>query len=322
MADEAVATQPSAEAATPAPAAPQNSGDKLYQAWQDSAPSDTPAMPANAVPPAVDPNAPAAAPDPLEAVKDNPRVIELLAAEEQHKAYQEVLQGLPYAVSSPEEMKSQLTDAAMLYDIVGGKVPASAILDIMLGNEHWTPEQKQGVLNQLAEYIGQKTGKPIAAAAAGQPTFSDPVQKELADIKGKLTAREDAEKRATAQAEQTKVQGLYDGRIKELCKDFPEDSQYYSDRVAAKIAGNPQILAQIAKGNFAQVNKALTEERNADIQRFKRWSDALVAKAKSDQKTLPKQVNGAVAPTTAPLPTFKNDEERKAHMLAAFQNKQ
>jgi hypothetical protein len=59
--------------------------------------------------PAVDQHA-AAQPDPnaqpnpnasLEALKDDPRVIELLAAEEQYKAFQEVLEGLPYAGNEP-----------------------------------------------------------------------------------------------------------------------------------------------------------------------------------------------------------------------------
>jgi hypothetical protein len=266
--------------------------------------------------PAVDPNA---APDPLEAVKDNPRVIELLATEEQHKAFQEVVSNNKYVVSSPEELGQQLGDAALLYDIVSGKAPATAILDVMMNNQHWTPEQKQGVLSQVAEYIGKLTGKPVAANAAG---FTDPIQKELADIKGKLTAKEQQEEQAKQQVEQERINKSYQGKIDELCKDFKEDAGYYSQIVAQKFAGNAGILAQVAKGNFAQVVKAFHEVRNEDVKRFERWSKSLVDKKQADQKGLPVSPNGAPAATQQNAQTiFKSDEERKEHAYRQFQGK-
>lgn len=319
MADEVVVPAADTGAAPATPAAPvQSTEDRALAAWQASDPSKTAAQPMPAAAPAADPNAapvdPNAQPDPLEGLKENPRVIELLAAEEQHKAFQEALQGLPYTVESPQELKAQLGDASMLYDIVSGKRSPSELLEVMMANNHWTPEQQNKVLTDLAQYISTKTGQPVAAAAAGQK-FDDPVQKELSEIKGKLTAREQAEQQAAQQAEQTRVQGTFNKWIDDKCKDFPKDAEYYSHQVVAKIAGNDQILAQVAKGNFAQVNKLFAEARNADVERFKRWSNGLVDKSKAQQAALPRQPNGAVAATTGQPVAFKNDAERQEHML-------
>jgi hypothetical protein len=226
-----------------------SSADRAMDNWNASAPDAAVQPPkpgtTDAIP-AVDPNA-AAQPDPnaqpnpnasLEALKDDPRVIELLAQEEQFKAYQEAFQDLPYQVSNPEEAKQQLTDAGMLYDIVSGKRPASDLLKVMAENNHWTPEQKQAVFSDLAKFIGEQTGQPVVAAAAGKQQFTDPIQQELADIKGKLTAREQAEANAEQQKEQTRVNTAFESQIAELCKDFPDDAKFYGSRVAAKIAGN------------------------------------------------------------------------------------
>lgn len=300
----------------------QSNADKALEAFRASDPAAKPAD--QVVAPnvsVVDGKQPDTQPDPnasLEALKDDPRVIELLAQEEQFKAYQEAFQDLPYQVSNPEEAKQQLTDAGMLYDIVSGKRPASDLLKVMAANNHWTPEQTQAVYADLAQHISEATGKPVVAAAAGKPQFSDPIQQELADIKGKLTAREQAEANAEQQKEQTRVNTAFEGHIAELCKDFPDDTKFYGTRVAAKIAGNSAIVAQIAKGNFAQVRKLFTEERNADVQRFERWSKGLLTKKLDDKNKLPNQPNGGVVPQdSAPL-KFKTPQEAEEHRLKMF----
>jgi hypothetical protein len=320
MATNAVVPDAPVSTTPDAPAAPvQSNVDKALDQFR----APEAAQPAAQNPPtAITPETPAdpnAAPDPLEAVKDNPRVIELLATEEQHKAFQEVVSNNKYVVSSPEELGQQLGDAALLYDIVSGKVPATAILDVMMNNQHWTPEQKQSVFSQLAEYITQKTGKPVAAAAAG---FTDPIQQKLADIEGKLTAKEQAEQQQKQQVEQERINKSYQGKIDELCKDFKDDAGYYSQMVAQKFAGNAGILAQVAKGNFAQVVKAFHEVRNEDVKRFERWSKSLVDKKQADKAGLPVSPNGTPVATQANAQTvFKSEEERKEFALRQFQGK-
>lgn len=305
-----------------------SSADRAMDNWNASAPDAQPPKPGttDAIP-AVDPNA-AAQPDPnaqpnpnasLEALKDDPRVIELLAAEEQFKAFQEVLEGLPYAVTNPEEAKQQFSDAGMLYDIVSGKRPASDLLKVMTENNHWTPEQKQAVFGDLAKFIGEQTGQPVVAAAAGKPQFTDPVMQKLAAIEERQKAEDAARDNAKQQAEQARVNTAFEGQIAELCKDFPDDAKFYGSRVAAKIAGNTAIIAQVAKGNFAQVRKLFTEERNADVERFKRWSDGLLTKKLDDKNKLPTQPNGGVVPQgTQPL-KFKTQKEAEDYRLKILQ---
>jgi hypothetical protein len=310
---------PDAGQAQPEAQPVQSTADKALELFRQPDAQPNPAEPAKVDPqnPALPAEAQPVEVDPLEAVKDNPRVVELLAMEEQHKAFTEALQDLPYAVTNPQEMKSQLTDAAMLYDIVSGKRKPSELLEIMEANNHWTAEQKTQLYSDLAQYISAKTGQPVAAKAQGQE-FTDPVQKELAEIKGKLTAQEQKEQQAVQEAEQKRVNTAFEGKVAEFCKDFPDDAKFYGERVAQKIAGNPSIIAAVAKGNFAQVNKLLLEERNADVQRFERWSRGLLAKKESDKNAIPRSPNGQFTPSAPAKMTFKNAEEAEAHRLKMF----
>jgi hypothetical protein len=207
----------------------------------------------------------------------------------------------------------------MLYDIASLKRPATDLLEIMLQNGQWPEEAKQKVLSDLAQYIAQKTGKPVVDNAK----FADPVQKELAGIKSELQQRKEAEARAAQEAQQKKVNDAYNARITELCKEFKEDAGFYGSQVAARIAGNPGILQQIAKGNFAQVNKLFADVRNEDVARFKRWNDGLLKGKKDLAAQKPNQISGGQGqPNSAQQPTFKNEEERKAHALKIFRGEQ
>jgi hypothetical protein len=262
--------------------------------------------------------------DPLEALKDNPRVQELVQAETQLKEYQTALADLPYQVPDPQSLKMQLTDAHMLYDVVTGKQSPMALLQTMLSNPEWTADQKRRVVSELAQGIAQITGTPIAAAAAGKQV--DPAMQEVERLRTQI-AQEKSERE-----NQAFVQRAADARTKvgahiaEWVKDKApaEFADSYAKALATHFPPDKvkDVIAQVEKGDYAAINKAVIQIHNAKVKELKAFSDWAIKNKQAVNKIAPKQMAGG-APSGTPEKTeslvgYENTQKRHDAMIASL----
>jgi hypothetical protein len=276
---------------------------------------------------AVDPNAPNAAvdtgADPLEALKDNPRVMELVANETLVKG---LLTKSEY-IKDPAHIEAAIVDADVLWKISEGKADPSMILEAMRNNPANTPEQFQGVIAKLRTYIEELTGQPVAAAAAGIDP-NDPAAKKLAEIEGKLTESEKREKTRQQAEENTKQVARITATKTQLTANLSKslegtwlegEGDYFFSLVGSKLAGKEMNVVEAAeKGDFKMVEKAIREARNEEAVRFQARVARMKALKTKNNATVPKQAAGgspAASVEPAVAATSTDTETRRERML-------
>lgn len=335
--------------AAPASATPAAAAPVATPAASGGAPATPPGAPAGAAPAAApDPAAPAsggildlladdlkeipvdpAAPvDLATKYKDDPQVQALIAEQAKFGPVAEIMKGNRYEIPSPEELKLQLEDSNTLYDIASGKKPASSLLDIMLKNPAWTPEQKNAIVSDIAQYISKLTGQPIAAAAAGAPTIEDPAMAEIKKMRAEQAAeRQTAElKTFTTRVETAKTTIV--GKVNELLTGtwLEGEGDYIYALLGAKFAGPEKAMELIAaaeKGDFTQIQKTLQAVKNEEALRFKARNERLIAMQKKKGATIPTQATGGspAAPNAEPGNVVELDaDKRRKQMLEQFRN--
>jgi hypothetical protein len=324
------------------------SSDRAAAAWDASADSakavpavDTPAVIPAAQPAAAEPvdgsvsdvsdllkDDLAVAADPFaELVKDKPelqeRLTALTQAEQTLNQVNEVIGSLRYEIKDHNELKLQLTDAQHLYDIMHGKVPASVLLDVMMNNPEWKPEQKTAILQELADYIGKKTGKPVAAAAAGQDGLKDPVQARLDALEAERAREKQAIENEKFNKRVEAAKGTALTKLGELLKGswLEGEGDYIFSAIGARLAGKEQqAIEAIERGDFKFLEKALREVRTDEAKRFKARMDRMIEQKKKKAGAIPAQV-AAGTPAAGSQPEEAKpelDPEKRKAQMAAF----
>ncbi len=260
--------------------------------------------------------------DPLEALKDNPRVQELL----QHETTVKNLLTKSEYIKEAAHIENAIADADVLWKIIEGKEHPKAIFEAL---KQTNPAAFQNVLAQIRQYVEQETGQPIAAAAAGQPTAAlTPEQQRLAVVEKELTDRKNAETQAafTKRVESTKTAVLT--KINDSLKgtSFEGEGEYFLSLIGAKMAqkagmqrATQDMVDAVEKNDFKLLEKTLREARNEEAVRIKARIDRMVAAKKSKAATIPTQVAGGAPPAPADPEAVQvemDPEKRRAAMVA------
>lgn len=337
---------PSADAAAAAWDASAPKADPTPAAATPAATPGTPATPSAAVvtPPASDPvpatgleglddlladdlKAPvadAAAPvidpaDPLAALKDNPRVQELIAAETTVK---NLLTKSEY-VKEAAHIEAAIADADVLWKISEGKADVGVILDAA---KTTNPQSFAKILGDFKAYYEKETGQPLAAAAAGVTPQTEE-QKRLALVEKELADRKTAETQAATTkrigAARTKVMENINTSLKGTWLDG--EGERLLTIVGSQLGADStmKIVEAAEKGDFSQVNKALIAARNQEAVLFKARIDRMIAAKKAKAATIPTQVAGGTTPAlNEPVAdgVEMDAEKRRAKMLASYQS--
>ncbi len=260
--------------------------------------------------------------------KDDPAVQALLAEQKQYAPIVDVLKGNKYAIASPQELTEQLADSNALYDIMNGRASSAQLLDVMLKNPAWSNESKQKAISDIVQYIGQLTGQPIAAAAAGQP-IKDPAMERVEKLEAAIKADRDAKDLAAFTARVGTAKTTIQGKIGELLKGtfLDGDAEYVMSQLGSQFTQDKVmgIVEAAERGDFTQVQKAIQKVKNAEATRFKNYYDRIIAMKTKKADTIPQQVAGGSAPAPAVEPgnvVSLNTDERRAKMLQEFRSGQ
>lgn len=264
--------------------------------------------------------------DPLEALKDNPRVMELVAAETSLKG---LLTKSEY-VKEVAHIGEAIADAEVLWQIMDGKADVGSILDAAKSQ---SPQAFPKILDSLRAYLLKETGVPVAAAAAGvpDPATMTPEQRDIYELKKKLSDRETADKQAEdnrklneRKAQITTTKTAIVTKITELLKDTVFEGE--ADRFFAMtgpIIGQDkvnQLIEAAGKGDFKLIEMAIKKAQSAESVRLKTIIGRLVEMQKKKGATIPKQGTGG-APGAGNEPVVKpasNKEERLKNMASAL----
>lgn len=303
-------------------------------------PNPDPAAPLTPAPPTNDPAPPDAPPmDPLaalddlakaetdadpnaalEQLKDNPRVQELLALD---SMVQKAMQSSPY-IQEPANIENAVADATVLWGIIDGKVPASALLDAV---KETNPAAFAQMVPQLVEYLQKQTGQPIAANAAGKSpdpsAVNDPAMKELQEIKAKFAQREQQEAQVAMQKRVDAAGQKLQSKVAELVKDkwAPGMESGFMQAVQQAFAGkDEQLIAQIERGDYRGVERAVRSALSAKIKEVQAVNKWLIARKQTTLAAIPKQAAGGApaAPASAPKNEF-DPKKLTAEAVAALQ---
>jgi hypothetical protein len=282
-----------------------------------------PAKPAVADPAAaaIDPNA-----DPLEALKDNPRVVELKAAE---AAVKDAMSASPEWIKEPAHLTAAVQDAAVLWDVTKGKQKVDVILDAAKAN---TPETYQQILGDLKAYL-ERAGIQVAAPAAIDPANMTPEQKQLAAIQKELDERKANDKKAEETRKQTEFAArinstkktILETKMPELLKDtiFEGEGELFLGLIGQQLLPKTaELIAAAEKGDFKMLETAVKVARSTEAKRFKARIDRAIELQKKKVLTIPKQpVAGAPAagdPAAQPVTAQATAEARRKSMAAAL----
>jgi hypothetical protein len=276
--------------------------------------------------PNADPNAGQLTDEQLEA---NPRFQELSTFRDEVTNALSEFPGLvdDKGVPNMEQAGLQLKDASVLYDIMQGRGTPSALLDIMAQNAGWSNEQKQGVANDLIQWLTKggylKDGATAAGAGkkVGDPGFKDPLADRLDKIENDRKTEAQRQEQQRVQAHQVEVfEKKFLPEVKTLCqqKQIPaEDVNDYIDRVAAMVKGNKAILGRIEKGNMVDVKKFFATVYNGEVKRLERWTKAQTAAADKKAKQTPRIPAGGATPGPAGSATKAAAKTRDERIAAA-----
>jgi hypothetical protein len=303
-----------AAAATPPADAPVAAGD--LEGLTDLLGDDLKA-PVAAAPPAVDPN------DPLAALKDNPRVQELVAAETAVKGFIEASDYIKGATDKNAAIANAIADADVLWKISEGKANVS---EILIAAKAADPATFQKILGDFKAFYEQETGQQLAAAAAG--VQQTPEQKRIATLEKEAADRKTAE----VQAQTTKRIGEARTKVLESINTslkgtwLDGEGERLLTVIGAQLGADStmKIVEAAEKGDFSQVNKALLAARNQEATLFKARIDRMIAAKKAKQATIPTQVTGGTTPASTTEPETSlvemDPEKRRAKMLASYQS--
>jgi hypothetical protein len=261
--------------------------------------------------------------DPLEALKDNPRVKELVQAETTLKG---LLTGKSEYVTEPRHIDAAIVDADVLWKISEGKMKVDAILDPL---KTVNPAQHKQVLEDLRAYLLKETGVPVAAAAAGQPDLATmtPEQKDIYELKKKIADRDAADQKAEEDRKRNetlavKVKEVNDAKTK-IQEKLPEllvnsvfegESDHFFNLVGAQLAPKQaELIKQIAAGDFKLLTTAIKQVRSAEATRFAARIERAIALQKKKAATIPNQTAGgtATAGADAAKPPAQTDKEAR-----------
>lgn len=274
--------------------------------------------------------APSAADDLATRYKDDPAVQALLAEKTAFAPISEVIKGNRYAIPNPEELKLQLEDSNALYDIAAGKKPASALLETMLSNPQWSQEQKNAIIAGIARFISTKTGTPIAAAAAGQPTIEDPAMAEIKKIRAEQAAEKEKQTQEAFSVRVNTAKATLGTKVSELLTGtwLEGEGDYVMALLGAKFAGPEkamEVVAAVERGDFAPITKALQAIKNEEATRYVARNKRMIELQKKKGATIPAQVAGGspAAPAAEPGNIVEMDpDKRRAAMLASYRSGQ
>lgn len=265
--------------------------------------------------PAADPN------DPLAALKDNPRVMELVAAETAVKGFIAASEYIQGATDKNAAIASAIADADVLWKISEGKANVS---EILIAAKTASPAVFQKILGDFKAFYEQETGQALAAAAAGvTPEAQTPEQKRLAAVEKELTDRKTAEAQATAtkriSGARVKVLETINTALKGSWLDG--EGEDILGAIGAQLGADStmKIVEAAEKGDFSQINKALLAARNKEAVKFKARIDRMIAAKKAKVATIPTQVTGGTpaATTDTTVSAVEMDaEKRRLKMLA------
>jgi uncharacterized membrane protein YheB (UPF0754 family) len=196
----------------------------------------------------------------------------------------------------------------------------------MMNNPEWKPEQKTAILQELADYIGKKTGKPVAAAAAGQDGLKDPVQTRLDAIEAERAREKQAIENEKFNKRVEAAKGTALTKLGEMLKGswLEGEHDYVFSAIGAKLSGKEQqVIDSIERGDFKLLEKALREVRTDEAKRFKARMDRMIEQKKKKAGAIPAQV-AAGSPAAGSLPEDvkpeMDPEKRKANMVAALRS--
>jgi hypothetical protein len=274
--------------------------------------------------------APGAADDLATKYKDDPAVQALIAEKTAFAPISKVIQGNRYAIPNPEELKLQLEDSNTLYDIAAGKKPASSLLETMLANPQWSQEQKNAIIADIAQFIAKKTGQPIAAAAAGQPTIEDPAMAEIKKIRAEQQAEKDRQAQEAFTVRVNTAKTTLSTKVSELLTGtwLEGESDYVMALLGQKFAGADkamEVVAAVERGDFAPITKALQAIKNEEATRYVARNKRMIELQKKKGATIPAQVaaGSPAAPAAEPGNIVELDpDKRRAAMLASYRSGQ
>jgi hypothetical protein len=274
------------------------------------------------------PDAAAADPlaDPLEALKDNPRVQELL----QHETTVKGLLTKSEYIKEAAHIEDAIADADVLWKIIDGKEHPKAILEALKVSN---PQAHPAVLQQLREYIEQETGQPLAAPPAGQPATQPltPDQQRLAAVEKELNLRKEAEASAAFNRRIETTKTAVTSRINDQLKGtwLEGEGEYVLELIGAKLAqkvgvdrATRDMVDAAEKSDFKLLEKTLREIRNEEAQRLDARIKRLNAMKQKKAATIPVQASGNVPASNEPTPpaAITDDEKRKEAMLKAYRS--
>jgi hypothetical protein len=291
-------------------------GDDLTTAPDPAKPTIDPAAAA----PAIDPNA-----DPLEAIKDTPRVKELVAHE---AAVKDAMSASPEWIKEPGHLKAAVQDAAVLWDITTGKAKVDSILIAAKQN---SPEQYPQILADMKAYL-EKEGIAVAAPAAVDPANMTPEQKRIAALEKEAADRRTADARAADERKVTEFntrvantkKTILDTKLPELLKDsvFEGEGEHFLGLVGKQLMPKTkELIEAVEKGDFKMLETAVKIARSAEAKRFSERMTRAIALQKKKLATIPRQPAAGSPPAgtdpAQPSATNTTDARRK-NMAAAL----
>lgn len=225
-----------------------------------------------------------------------------------------------FGVPDASELTAQLSDSQVLYDIMSGKGTPSQLLEVMAQASHWTTEQRKGIAQDLIGWLTKNNYlKGDAASKTGDPKFTDPLSKDVADLKKTLADRDAAAEQQRVQTHQLEVFKTVESKIADLCKaqklSDPADVNYYLNQVAALVGGNKAIIGRIEKGNFVDIQKLFSQVHNAEVQRLTRHT-AAQTRTQANKAKNPRIPAGGAPPAPA-AQAKRNLGDRDSRIAAA-----
>ncbi len=226
------------------------------------------------------------------------------------------------------EAKLQLSDASVLYQIMKGEAPPSRLLDTMAANSGWSAEQKQGIAKDLIGWL-TKSGYLKGDAAAGgqqqQQPATDATTRRLEALENERKTEKQQQQERQQQEHQQKVFTSFTTKLAEIATQKgidKADHNFYIDKVAEQIKGNPAVIARIQAGNFVDVQRFFAQVYNAEVARMARYNKQQTAAAEKKANSNPRIPAGGAPPNPAgqQRPKPRTYEERTAAALEQFKS--
>lgn len=204
--------------------------------------------------------------------------------------------GLSPFVSKPEMLPQAIKAADEVWRVAAGQLPASQLLE---GFRASNPAQFQSIVNNLAGYIEQVTGKKFGGEGS---TPADPMQQRLSAIEQSVQQEQQQRAQAAYQGQvaqaHTKALELITAKTKGT---FAEGSEGYllAQCGARAGVGEAEMVQMILSGNTQRLEAAYKNVVADEVKRLKAFNANLIKQSRMLKNAVP-AARGAQVNTPAP----------------------